>query len=593
MRDLRIGKPVDDCKNTSFGVLGFLIGCILTPRLLLVVLFGSLVSAAGVMAQKVEFIARASAREVMVGDYFQITYTLKNADGKNFRRPTLKDFHVAGTSSGFKQYNINGKVSSEHNFIVNVIPKKAGNYTIPPGSVVSNGKTIRSNSIKIKVSKASQEQNIDVGNNDGVFLRAELSEKTGFIGQMIALDYVIYTNRYIGRYEIVQLPDIKGVFAKDMPNFDAQNQPRVINGRRYTSRIVHRQILYPQQEGEIEIEPVTMRVALETNMGYQTKSIFSSPQTLVINTMPKPIPSNFSGAVGRFSMTTSLNTNRITTDETLIYKVEISGSGDIKRVSAPDLHLDSNSFIVYDPRIDEGFVEEAGLLVQTKTFEYLIAPKKAGSYELHPTFSYFDVEKNSYETLTAEEALITVLQGSGSGANIAKAEAATRKLNDIQLQSRLYSQQMFYGSNVFWILLFIPVILLMGVIVYWKRLRAKQAIDPKLNKQHKASKVAIQRLEQAQLHLQASDSRAFYDELSKSLWGYVSDKLDIPTAELSKENVQNKLQERNCSLITATQFKEMITKCEMALFASMDNETAMNASYKEAEKLIMELEKMI
>ena len=41
--------------------------------------------------------------------------------------------------------------------------------------------------------------------------------------------------------------------------------------------------------------------------------------------------------------------------------------------------------------------------------------------------------------------------------------------------------------------------------------------------------------------LAENKQEAFYDEVLKALWGYISDKLNIPVSQLSKDNIEDEL----------------------------------------------------
>ena len=169
------------------------------------------------MAQNVKLEAKASANQVAMGDYFQITYSLKNAEGKDFNLPRLNNFHVQGPSTGFRQYNFNGKISSEQNFIYTLVPKKIGTFTIPAASIKANGRSLKSNKVTIKVSKEKKQTTTQNLNSDlGVALVAELTKNEVYVGEQVLLDFTIYTRHNIESYKIERSPDFKGIFTEDV-----------------------------------------------------------------------------------------------------------------------------------------------------------------------------------------------------------------------------------------------------------------------------------------------------------------------------------------------------------------------------------------
>jgi hypothetical protein len=543
----------------------------------------------GLTAQKVEFVARASSQKVVMGDYFQITYSLKNAEGRNFKAPKFKDFDVQGPSTGFKQYNINGKISSEQNFIYNLIPRKVGRFTIPAAEIRLNGKTFKTKTIRVQVVKGKDRP---TDNNADLILKAEPSVSEAYVGQSIQLDFTLYAAVNISSYKVMERPDIKGVYIKDINNFDTPAKRTEINGKPYVSKLIYRLIIYPQQEGEITIDPLTLRAAIEQGFfNHKATSVYSNPITIKVKSLPSS-PEGFSGAVGLFEMSSRMNRNRVTTDETIVFDIEINGVGDIKRVSPPKLNLEQDSFEVYEPRMNETSREINGEIYYKKRFEYLISPKKAGEFIFQPTFTYFDIEKKDYKTLTIREQPLTVLKGTGVVSE--KGEQSTsRELGPIKLKGNLHGTGYFYGSVGFWILLLLPFLALVGLFFYKNKLTKIAAIDPILKKKQRANKIAHERLAEAKTFLNANDSRSFYDNISKTLWGYTSDKLNLPASEFTKENVKAQLTSQNVSEEVALHFIETIKTCEMALFAGMDNTASMQKTYNSTAELIVNLEEMI
>ncbi|MGB0861754.1 MAG: BatD family protein [Saprospiraceae bacterium] len=556
------------------------------PYYLIIILLGFAYS---LTAQKVEFVATASSQKVIMGDYFQVTYTLKNAEGRNFKAPKFKDFDVQGPSTGFKQYNINGKISSEQNFIYNLIPRKIGKFTLPVASIKLNGKTLKTKPIRIRVVKA-EDRKID--SNADLILKAEPSVSDAYVGQSIQLDFTLYASVNISSYKIMQRPDIKGVYIKDVDNFDVPAQTTTINGKPYASKLIYRLILYPQQAGEITIDPLTLRAAIQQGFNHKAVSIYSNPTTIQVKSLPTS-PDDFSGAVGTFEMSSRINRNRVTTDETVIFNIEIDGVGDIKRVNPPSLNLAKDSFEVYEPRMNETSQESNGEIYYKKRFEYLISPKQAGEFVFQPTFTYFDIETNDYKTLTIREQPLTILKGTGAGTQKEDRQRSSSELRPIKLKGNLHGTGYFYGSVVFWILLCLPFLALVGLFFYKNKLTKIAGIDPILKKKQKANKIAHERLAEAKNFLSANDSRSFYDNISKTLWGYISDKLNLPASEFTKENVKMQLTNQKVSEEVASQFIEIIKTCEMALFAGMDNTASMQKTYDRTAELIVNLEEMI
>jgi len=416
---------------------------------------------------------------------------------------------------------------------------------------------------------------------------AELTKDEVYVGEQVLLDFRIYTRHNIESYKIEQSPDFKGVFTEDVQDLGKGVANKKLKGVPYTTKLVRRMLLSPQQEGEIEIDPMTMRIAVDKGvLNYKVETIASNRLKLKIKALPTPSPEGFSGTVGEYLLQANVNLNRLTTDETFKLRVDIKGKGDVKRIGKPTLNLPVEQFDIYDPRITENSYEENSEKFYIKSFEYLISPKKEGEFLFAPSFTFFNPDTRSYETIEEDEIVMTILKGTGNIAEKLLDKKSEGDIRFIQLDGKLHSQSSFYGSVGFWILLLLPFLALGGVFYYKQQLVKDANIDPITRKRMKANSVASQRLSQAKTHLGNNDSRQFYDEISKTLLGFISDKLNIPNSELSKDNVQAQLEKQNIDSQYINRVMTVLKNCEMALFAGLDNSENMNQTYKEVEEIL-------
>ena len=217
--------------------------------------------------------------------------------------------------------------------------------------------------------------------------------------------------------------------------------------------------------------------------------------------------------------------------------------------------------------------------------EYLALPKEPGVYEIRPAFSYFNPDSARYVTFNSTLFRVQVAQGSArprsSISTPETAETTPREIRYIKMETTIHpADQRFFGSPFFWTLTALPFFFLAGAVGYKRYLVQKAGIDPLLLRTKRARKVALKRLKTAEAHLKAQESRAFYDEISKAMLGYVCDKLQIPRSELTKDNVKSKLQTLRVSGELTEDFMQIIRHTEMALFAGMDNAASMEETYQ-------------
>jgi len=552
---------------------------------------------------QVSFEASTDARQVVENSYFQITFTLNNAQGTNFRPPNFKNFKVLnGPSRSMSTTIINGNASQKVAYSYSLQPKKVGKFTIAPASIVANGKTMKSNAVKMDVVKASAASKA-AAEEQQIFVKAEIDTNLVYVGQQLVVNYKLYTTVNIENYDITFEPEYQGFFAQDIRRFDSRVVREVVDGVQYTTKILKRIALFPQQTGLQTIEPMTVRLGVIIgnkrpnsfffNNQIKPVAVQTNPIDINVKSLPSPIPPNFTGAVGKYAMNTFIDKTNLTTDDAIGVKLTIQGNGDIKRLQPPNLDF-SSVFEVYEPKVlDEISQESGGILKGQKTMEYLAIPKQKGRFQLSPSFTYFDTDSAKFITLVPNVFNLNIRQGKGTTSNQAVPQTALvdKDIRYIKTATSFSSKgNPFPKTSLFYGLLILPFLVLGGAFAYKKILAKNSNIDLTLLKSKRAQKVAIKRLATAEGFFKANKSRAFYDEISRALLGYVCDKLSIPLSELTKDNVRQKLQTLKVQEQHIAAFMEIIKTTEMALFAGMDNSAAMNETYQESVKVISEIE---
>ncbi len=552
---------------------------------------------------QVSFEASTDARQVVENSYFQITFTLNNAQGTNFRAPSFKNFTVLnGPSRSMSTTIINGNASQKVAYSYSLQPKKVGKFKISPATIVVNGKTMKSNAVTMDVVKASAASKA-AAEEQKIFVKAEIDTNLVYVGQQLVVNYKLYTTVNIENYDITFEPEYQGFFAQDIRRFDSKVIREVVDGVQYTTKVLKRIALFPQQTGLQTIEPMTVRLGVIIgnkrpnsfffNNQIKPVTVQTNPIDINVKSLPNPIPPNFTGAVGKYAMNTFIDKTNITTDDAIGIKMTIQGNGDIKRLQPPNLDFPS-VFEVYEPKVlDEISQESGGILKGQKTMEYLAIPKQKGRFQLSPSFTYFDTDSAKFITLVPNVFNLNIRQGKGTASSQAVPQTALvdKDIRYIKTATSLSSKgDPFPKTGLFYGLLILPFLVLGGAFAYKQMLAKNSNIDLTLLKSKRAQKVAVKRLATAEGFFKANKSRAFYDEISRALLGYVCDKLSIPLSELTKDNVRQKLQTLKVQEQHIVAFMEIIKTTEMALFAGMDNSAAMNETYQESVKVIREIE---
>ena len=557
------------------------------------------------LGQEVTFTATPDVNRIVENDYFTVTYTITNANWTQFTPPQVRGLTQAGNPAQKSSTSIiNGRATSSKSVVYNYKTKKAGKFTFKPATAIVNGKKMKSNSFTIEVVKGKKPAEDDPNVGEQFFVRAEASTTEARIGQQITIDYKLYTKIGIESYDMGVDPDYKGFYAQDIRRFSYGTKREELNGEMYTTKVFKRVALYPQQAGLLTVEPLSLRLGISQQSSGRRRSFFFNEvkympyvvDSVQINVKPFPVdstPPSFSGAVGRYQMQASIDKRNMSTDDALTITMAIQGNGDLKRIQSPKLDL-GEKFDVYDPSIlEEKSSESNGELIGRKVFEYQALPLEPGTYSVQPQFTYYDIDSSRFITLAVEPTTLTVKKGRKRKASsiVKKDDEAKAEFFPIQETTSLSEQgKFFFGSPLFWILAALPFVVLGGAVIYRNQQIKNGSIDLTLLKSQKAQKVATEKLAQAEHFMKENNSKGFYDEVSKASFGYVCDKLNIPLSELSKANVQEKLQSLNVTQQHIDDFIKNIKTCEMALFAGMDNSAAMQETYLSAKEVIVKIE---
>ncbi|MBR5971773.1 MAG: protein BatD [Paludibacteraceae bacterium] len=587
---------------------------------------------------------RAAAPNVVaMGHKFTLEFHISNVQPSDLQFPDLSAFDVISgpnKSVANSVTIINGNMTRTQNttFTYILTPKKEGTFTISPARFTHNDKTIMSNALTIKVDKSAPQQNAAGGNGNqvyqeevglsdkDVFCLVECSKRKVYEGEQLVATIKLYHKGNVRGFEDVKLPEFNGFIQQEINLTDKERDSGIAtyNGDRYYTYIIKKSILFPQRPGTIEIEngkaTVIAQIQRRSNRRrsfWDMDDFFNTTQTVKkdivikgskIEVMALPQenkPSDFNGAVGTsFKMESSINSTTVKTNDPVNLKIKISGTGNIKYLKNPEIKF-PNDFEIYDPTVESKVNTKGDEVSGHKTIEYLTIPRYAGTYEIPAaTFSYFDLKTKSYKTLKTEAYTLQVEKGANDNggnttvvSNFGTKEDVKYLGKDIHFintkdTSIKKSSKPLFGSTGYYLWFIIPSCLfIMLFILYRKQLKENSNIV--LVKNKRANKQATKRLKQANIHLQANEKEPFYEEVLKALWGYTSDKLNIPMAELDKDTIEARLTDHNVDTNTIADFMNILQTCEFARFAPSGGHEAMDQLYNKAVDLIGQLEEQI
>jgi hypothetical protein len=573
---------------------------------------------------------------VNAGEQFTVMWTV-NAGGGEFSAPSFNGFYkLMGPQTSYSSSTqiINGKVSNEtaYSYVYYLQGVKEGKFVIPPAIFTLKNKTYSSDSMHIEViGSISQKQNTtSSGNNNSandseveslgkdLFINLSVNRKEIFLGEPIVATVKIYSRVNISGINEIKYPSFNSLLRSDIetPPLTSLRQENV-NGKIYGSGVIQQFLLYPQVTGEINIDPVQISVLVQQKTrgeadpffgdffsSYQTvpKAAASQPVKIKVKPLPGVQPADFSGVVGKLDLKATLNKESVNVNDAINLKLIISGTGNLKIASAPVFKL-SPDIEVYDPKITDDLKNGVNGTTGQKSFEYLMIPRHYGDFIIPPiSYSYFNITTGRYEKLTTEEFHFSAqkVNGQNSGATVyggvgkedvkylgkdirfIKSDPGNlKKTGDI-----LVLKQSFYSTYAFSFLAFL-------LILFLRREHIRRNSDLTLVRNRKAGKVAIKRLHGASVFLKNEEIDQFYDEILKAIWGYLSDKLNIPVSDLTRNNAIAALQHEGIEEDQINSLSGILDACEFARFSPSSTGTEAISIYEGTSQFIKSVENLI
>ena len=585
------------------------------------------------MADNVQFVMDGP-EAVAVGDQFRLSFTL-NESGTDLQLPDLSNFDVLmgpSTSQSSSFQMINGKttqsVSFSYTFVLRA--KNVGKYTIRPASIKVQGKTYESNSFDIQVVKgqpqqaaAQQNQNTDeaaqTGNisKDNLFVRLALDKTNVSKGEQILATIKLYISQSIplNGFDEVKLPSYEGFWTKEIDVPQQVNFTReVYNGKIYQVGILKKTILFPQQIGTIRITPFEITCLVRQRVRQQQgffddffdnyrvvkAKVVSDPIAVSVKDLPNQ-PANFSGAVGSFSFSGALDKSNLKSNEAVTLKLTVNGSGNLGLINAPKINL-PDDFEAYEPKNTDRTIASDKGLSGSVSFEYLFIPRFAGNFTIPAVdFVFFNPSTRQYETRSTEAFKISVQKGSEDQNASVVSSYSKQDVKMIGKDIRFIKQNKsklkpkgssFYGTFEFYTIYLLSLIAFAVVFVV-NRKKIKESANLALVRNKRANKMALKRLKAAAGFLKNNQAEQFYESVIKALWGYLSDKLSIPVADLNRERASASLLARGVDQEVVTELMKIIDDCEFARYAPAAFSGTMNEVYDGAAKVMGIFEKQI
>ncbi len=574
--------------------------------------------------------------DIEVGEQFYVYMKLDNVDGEpsapDVPGAVVKYFTLSSQSSSMS--SVNGKVtrSSSRTYVATCSASKEGSYSIGPFTVGD----ARSNKASYTIVKSgtgslsklqqrqqqqhaaaqqgaqSQRPDDDADNgpkfigkgNEKLFLKASVSKTTAYEQEALVYTVKLYSSyapiKFIGATEA---PKFDGFVVEESDETSKSLHYETYNGQEYATAIIARYIIFPQMTGKLTVKGNTYTVSTDEQEYYDDPffrmltvrkpiQLNVTPNDLVVDVkpLPSPQPADFSGGVGQFSISSSLPSASLKTNQPASIVYEVKGSGNIKYVKLPDLNaLYPKQLEVFTPTTEVDAVSKGATVTGSVKFDYSFTPLEMGQYQIpEVSLVYFDPATGRYEKSVAKGYTVEVDKG-------ALSEKSQTK-NRLKFSDQLMPVGKLAKTRVpmvytfgYWLWFLVPSILLVIIIFVYRR-HLKSAADIVGTRMRKAGKVAARRLKKAAACMKSGDREKFYDEMLVALWGYVGAKLNIPTSELNRQNVAQRLTEAGASSEIVDQFVKVLDDCEFAKYAPGSGEDELKHVYDRGTEVINSLE---
>lgn len=569
---------------------------------------------------------------VSVGENFRLTYTVGtiNASDEIQIGKVPDAFEVitgpyVSWQSSYQMAKGHTSSSSSKTYTFILYASKKGTYTIPAASVVVNGKKLTSKTARVQVSGKVQSSNgvprmhddsdgqprmrnagTPISGSD-LFIKVSANKRRVHEQEPILLTYKVYTLVNLSKLD-GKMPDLTGFHTQEiqLPQQKSFHIERV-NGRPYRCVTWSQYVMYPQMTGKLEIPSITFEGTISQQnrnvdpfeaffnggSGYiEVKRSIKAPGiTVQVDPLPKR-PANFSGGVGKFNISAQISKTKVKANDPITVRVVVGGVGNLKLIKQPEVNFPKD-FDKYDAKVmDKTKLTQSGV-EGNMVYDFLAVPRNQGNYVIPAVeFVYYDVDANAYKTIKTQSFNLEVEKGDGNAStaidygDLKNKDIHPIKEGDFEVQD---IADIFYGSPKYWGTLSLLFVVFVGVLVIFRK-RAIESADVTRLKIKKANRIATKRLQHANKLMLNNEHDKFYDEVLRTLWGYVGDKLNIPVEQLSKDNIAEKLAQRNVNEDTVNMFVKAVDECEYNRYAPGDTKGNMNQTFEAAMTAIIKIE---
>ncbi|MBD5226067.1 MAG: protein BatD [Bacteroidales bacterium] len=575
-------------------------------------------------------------RNVIEGNTFYVTYRLTNGRGSGIQAPPVDGCKLLSPRPGVSTMQsveiINGHQTSNttEDYTYTYRAEKEGTYTIPVASIQADGKSYQTQTAQFKVlppdknasrhqaqggygyqgatiDNPSSQDNASIGKDD-IFVRVILNKSHAYEGEAIECTLKLYTKfERINSFMVTSPPTYDGFLIEELNTQASLNEVEHYNGQNYITAVLKKCIIYPQKAGKltinsgkydlsvVQLERVSNGFFISARPVEKSVQLQPFTQSVEISPLPQPAPAGFDGAVGQFKFESRMSSTELRTGEAASLEYIITGTGNIKYLKAPRPVIPSE-FEQYTPKVEENTRVTGNNMTGTVTAEYTIVPQSVGEFRIPAQkFTYFDISSKQYVTLESHEYTLKVAKGSGTTSSVDQRdiEAKNTDILHIKLGNKNLAADHTPVIRFWWYWAVFGLLLVIMIATVWARnRRERMEADVVGRRTSRANKVAGKRLKAAEGFMRAHDSERFYEEVLKAMWGYLSDKLNMPASQLTRQNIVATLDARGVPAEVSGKVIKVLDDCEMARYTpDSSSETSVDALFRQATETINDMEK--
>ncbi|MBM3420030.1 MAG: protein BatD [Bacteroidetes bacterium] len=601
-------------------------------RLLALILLNNLLLHSGV-AHSQDITVRAEyPRVVSVGEQVRLAYTVNTSGGELVPPPFDGFYKLSGPNVSYSMSTqiINGRRTSEtsYSYVFYLQATGEGKFTIPAARYIKDKMEHFSEPVEIEVIRDSgsstaqpvqrpaNEKGTTITGSD-MYVSLILNKREVYVGEPVVATVKFYTRTDIAGLNEIKYPSFNGFLKEEIetPQPTALEREN-IDGVIFGTAVFQRFLLYPQRSGDIVIDPVQLTVLIRQRSGesdpffgdfFQTftnvpRMVSGQEQTIKVKPLPGSRPAGFSGAVGKFDMSVETDMDSLSVNEALTIRVTLKGQGNFRLADAPSVSFPAG-LEVYDPKTTTSVVNTVAGTTGSRVFEYLVIPRSSGNYTIPSiNWSYFDPTAEKYHTVSTQPVIFVVAKApAGESVPQIFSPAAGEEIkylgSDIRfirtgtpaLRNRgglLLAGRGYYSAYGFSLLVFAFIIVL-------RREQVRRNSDRAGVLNRRAARLAGKRLDNALRYLKKGGSDQFFENILKALWGYVSDKTNLPVSELTASKSAEVLLARGAEEKTAREFLDIANTCELIRYSTATVTAKPSEIHGSAVRIIRELENQI